>query len=244
MKIRNSGSQPVLAIPALEPGESSKTRGTVHCSSVRPRNSLRLLLMLFSKNFQGEILSDFERSLVVVGWENVVSKAQLDLNFSDTYYREIIVLDRWITRLKRAPRKNLSFILHYKDYDLVYSRESIKGFLNKLNVHPEERKLYFVESVCKDNSIPTRLLPLPRYIGVGYKDKGSSRVPYLDGSPRWQELAVSLEVANFPSGKRGTELTSYALRSIPEDLFFSKTPEFVEYSWSRPHHTTEQVRCL
>lgn len=244
MKISNSGSQPVLAIPAIEPGESSKTRGTVHCSSVRPRNSLRLLLMLFSKNFQGEILSDFERSLVVLGWENIVSKAQLDLNFSDTYYREIIVLDIWISSLKRAPRKNLSLILDYKDYDLVYSRESIKGFLNKLNVHKEERRLYFVETIYKDISIPTRLLPLPRYIGVGYKDKGSSRIPHLDASPRWQELAMSLEVTNFPSGKRGTEVTVYSLKSVSEDVFFSKSPEVVEFAWTRQPVLHQQLRCL
>lgn len=28
-----------------------------------------------------------------------------------------------------------------------------------------------------------------RYIGVGYKDKGTRRVPELDGSPRWQDVA-------------------------------------------------------
>jgi hypothetical protein len=31
-----------------------------------------------------------------------------------------------------------------------------------------------------------------RYIGVGYKDKGSRRFPELDGSPSWQEVATTL----------------------------------------------------
>lgn len=32
-------------------------------------------------------------------------------------------------------------------------------------------------------------LPPPRYIGVGYKDKGTARDPAWDGSPRWQDVA-------------------------------------------------------
>lgn len=31
-------------------------------------------------------------------------------------------------------------------------------------------------------------LPAKRFIGVGYKDKGSRREPSFDGSPRWQEI--------------------------------------------------------
>jgi hypothetical protein len=31
-----------------------------------------------------------------------------------------------------------------------------------------------------------------RYIGVGYKDKGSRRIPELDGSPSWQRVATVL----------------------------------------------------
>lgn len=33
-------------------------------------------------------------------------------------------------------------------------------------------------------------LPPKRYIGVGYKDKGSRRDPAWDGNPRWQEVAA------------------------------------------------------
>jgi hypothetical protein len=42
----------------------------------------------------------------------------------------------------------------------------------------------------KESWIPPKRVE--RYIGVGYKDKGSRRFPNLDGSPSWQEVATTL----------------------------------------------------
>jgi hypothetical protein len=36
----------------------------------------------------------------------------------------------------------------------------------------------------------TKTLSPAAYIGVGYRDKGSARIPHLDGSPTWQEVAM------------------------------------------------------
>ena len=233
MKISNSGSQPVLAIPSVLPGESSTRNGTVNCDRVRPRNSLVLLKMLFSKHFCGNILSDFERMLVILSWENVVSKAQRDISFSGSYYREIVTLDKWIHSLAKNPKQKVSLTLDYQEYDLVYSEMSFKGFFNKLNTDPEERNRYFVEKRYHDQSVPTRELPLPRYIGVGYKDKGSSRIPHLDASPSWQELTMSLEISEYPGGKSGTYYLSYTLQSVREVIFFKRSKELEEMVWTR-----------
>ena len=233
MKIRNSGSQPVLAVPSVFPGEVSTLNGTVSCDRVRPRNSVVLLRMLFSKHFGGNILSDFERLLVLISWENVVSKAQRDIGFSSSWYREILVLDQWIVSLKKHPKRKISLTIDSKDYDLVYSEMSYKGFFNKLNNNLEERQRYFVEKRYHDKSVPTRELPLPRYIGVGYKDKGSSRIPHLDASPSWQELTMSLVVSEFPGGKSGTNYLSYYLQSVKEVVFFNHQKELVEFVWTR-----------
>jgi hypothetical protein len=37
-----------------------------------------------------------------------------------------------------------------------------------------------------------RAVPPKRFIGVGYKDKGSRRDPAFDGTPSWQETAQYL----------------------------------------------------
>jgi hypothetical protein len=46
--------------------------------------------------------------------------------------------------------------------------------------------------------VPPAKLPPPRFIGVGYKDKGSRRNPALDGSPRWQDVASRIPTSNTP----------------------------------------------
>jgi len=33
-------------------------------------------------------------------------------------------------------------------------------------------------------------LPPVKYIGKGYTDKGTARIPHLDGSPTWQDIAM------------------------------------------------------
>jgi len=43
----------------------------------------------------------------------------------------------------------------------------------------------------KSTGIPNKELPLKPYIGVGYRDKGTYRDPAFDGSPSWQEVAIS-----------------------------------------------------
>jgi hypothetical protein len=41
-------------------------------------------------------------------------------------------------------------------------------------------------------------LPPPRFIGVGYKDKGHRRDPAFDGSPRWQDIAGRISTTDTP----------------------------------------------
>lgn len=232
--IRNSGSQPVLVVPSLEnPGTNNRRPVTVTCTRVRPRNSLVLLKMLFSRNFDGNILSDFERMLVILSWENVISKVKHDPSFSGSYFREVITLDHWIKSLTKNPKTYISHTLDYQDYDLVYTRDAQKGFFNKLNTIEEERNQYFRISEVYDKSVPTRELPVPRFIGVGYKDKGSSRIPCLDGSHSWQELAVSLEVSHYPGGKSGTNFVSVALISVKEVIHLPKNERTVEFFYTR-----------
>lgn len=45
----------------------------------------------------------------------------------------------------------------------------------------------------KESGVETKKLPQQRYIGIGYRDKGTAKNPAEDGSPSWQEVAVSAE---------------------------------------------------
>lgn len=56
-------------------------------------------------------------------------------------------------------------------------------------------KMRFDSSVVLITSKPlgvsTKTLPPERYIGIGYRDKGTAKNPAVDGSPSWQEIAQS-----------------------------------------------------
>jgi hypothetical protein len=48
----------------------------------------------------------------------------------------------------------------------------------------------FIQIVAnKSPGVPNRSIPPIGYIGKGYRDKGTARKPWLDGSPTWQEVA-------------------------------------------------------
>lgn len=56
-------------------------------------------------------------------------------------------------------------------------------------------KMKFDSSVIltspKPSGVLNKTLPAERYIGIGYRDKGTAKNPALDGSPSWQEVAQS-----------------------------------------------------
>jgi hypothetical protein len=69
-------------------------------------------------------------------------------------------------------------------------------------------------------------LPPPRFIGVGYKDKGHRRDPALDGTPRWQDIAGRIPTTDTPqmetsdfSGFTEKETEKFAFN--PKDFYSS-----------------------
>jgi hypothetical protein len=64
---------------------------------------------------------------------------------------------------------------------LIMTPESYFGMRGNRNI----RKSFVIQ--FEDSRLPLRI-PSERYIGVGYKDKGTCRDPSLDASPSWQEV--------------------------------------------------------
>lgn len=52
-------------------------------------------------------------------------------------------------------------------------------------------KSYFSVHPMKSQGIPLKEIKPKGYIGKGYTDKGTARNPAKDGSPSWQEVAMS-----------------------------------------------------
>lgn len=65
--------------------------------------------------------------------------------------------------------------------------------------------------VLNDTLVPKKIPP-KRFIGVGYKDKGSRRDPAYDGSPSWQEVA-----SYFANLERESEELDSSILSLPDE---------------------------
>lgn len=68
--------------------------------------------------------------------------------------------------------------------------------------------------ILSDTLVP-KPIPPKRFIGVGYKDKGTRRDPAWDGTPRWQETATY-----FANLEREAEELDSSISESQEDFDF------------------------
>lgn len=103
--------------------------------------------------------------------------------------------------------EGLSIILKNLNFSTNFEFPKLISLKNRINVELEDFKIptrnyqsfksrfegtYHIV-FSKPQGIPTKNLPPVRYIGVGYKDKGSATKPEFDGSPNWKDIASSAE---------------------------------------------------
>lgn len=71
-------------------------------------------------------------------------------------------------------------------------RSSLPEFVypirNMADIELKVRKSFYTRPY-KEAGILTKHLPPKRFIGIGYRDKGTAKDPAEDASPRWQEVA-------------------------------------------------------
>lgn len=109
--------------------------------------------------------------------------------------------------------KSLSFLLTNSRISESLTRQRMFNFIKKLRTSLTDdwfiplRNIPLVEYHMKSayKIVPTKLpgvpqkqLPPKRWIGVGYRDKGTLRNSAKDGSPSWQEVAMSIKVMDLP----------------------------------------------
>jgi hypothetical protein len=98
----------------------------------------------------------------------------------------------------RKSGKLLSLVSQNLVFPMVIKQKPSETYLSQ-NEIPTRRQYYGLKGqrdlrnsfrlILNDTIIHPKI-PDERYIGVGYKDKGSRRQPNLDGSPSWQEVAT------------------------------------------------------
>lgn len=80
--------------------------------------------------------------------------------------------------------------------DLILGPHQFYGLLGSKDVQ------FFLKDVRSFAVLEKKKYPPQRFIGVGYKDKGSKRMLNLDGSPDWKEV-----LSNHPTLRNRIEVT-------------------------------------
>jgi hypothetical protein len=72
-------------------------------------------------------------------------------------------------------------------------KSNLEGFYyprrNTLNQYRLCKGLFNVRAAAPQGRLVSQLPP-QAYIGKGYRDKGTAKIPAEDGSPSWQEVAA------------------------------------------------------
>jgi len=119
-------------------------------------------------------------------------KAEKDPHFNEKFGEALAQLTKLLKETRFSPTSFQSTLRGLS----MRIKENLEHFLiPSRNLNGVERHLKGKYHILpsKEGGVPKKQLPPPRYIGVGYKDKGHRRDPAYDGRPSWQEVAMRLK---------------------------------------------------
>ena len=149
----------------------------------KPRDGFLILRFLVTKLYsRREKLTDREEFLLF-GTVEYFRSLRIDENQK---FRQNVKL--------LALQQSVQIFLKIRDQELPkYMKERLKILLPQCQLSPRAflglKKGFINRFFKRDNPNLRRKLPDPRYIGVGYRDKGATSVLSFDGSPHWKEIA-------------------------------------------------------
>lgn len=84
-----------------------------------------------------------------------------------------------------------------------------RKFLHQPNAYFGRKKFFNVKNfVVRKNRKLQRSPPPQRFIGVGYRDKGTCQIKHYDGTPSWQDVATSESIrSQYHSSGKGANWT-------------------------------------
>lgn len=133
----------------------------------------------------GDLTAFFENQLYL---ENL---AERDPSFRKSYRRDLESISNYLKAFRIRTVEDLPKLANsLQKYIKValanfhYPKRNYKNQLKRYKQFVEYRPLYNSEG------IPTSQLPPVKYIGKGYTDQGTAKIPSYDGSPSWQDIAT------------------------------------------------------
>ena len=173
--------------PEYEPGIFSSSKTVVIGKKVRRITLLRYLVSKVVYNLESIELRDV--LAVYSCLIDVQSLSERDPTFNQKFGSTLEVLAKLLkgvkfTKLDEKNLKKLRKALVNTPENFLYPKRNLAQIKAKVGGT-------YSLSLLKSSGIETRKLPPKLYIGKGYSDKGTARDPAIDGSPRWQDVAMS-----------------------------------------------------
>lgn len=150
---------------------------------------ITLLRNLIAKSwYDAEGLAPHEIVAVWELYEICLKKSSVDPSFSKKYHQWLITVGKFIRKHfdgKTLPLKltESAFQPYNNLVPFLPSKQAYFGYKND----PRMREAF--KFLVKDSDDLNKKFPPSRYVGVGYRDKGTRSNPSFDGSPHWKEVA-------------------------------------------------------
>jgi hypothetical protein len=152
-------------------------------------NNLRIVLTMFR-----ELDEDLSWIDVLALYE-ILIRIERDLlgitSFVEKYGKLLKSLSTFLVNVDAlSPNRPSKFL---KAFQLVLKGLPDSFFIQKRNLREQKSRYREVIKLITitPEGIKLKFLPPKAFIGIGYRDKGARRKPEIDGSPAWQEVAMS-----------------------------------------------------
>jgi hypothetical protein len=138
-------------------------------------------------------------------------KSQTDEQFHEKYHLWLNTIDTFIEKLSQFK----VFPIRLGQIDKLNLEKALVPFLPSSRAYfgyKKQPRIYDSYRILLRNPLKApKKLPSKRYIGVGYRDKGSLKNTAIDGSPHWKEVAAD----SYEKDRRKEEINN-AIRNIDE----------------------------
>jgi len=168
---------------------------------------IQSISVVIGKSVKRISLQRFIVSKIVYETEKISSRDVFTLYQNQIWLQDKVYREKEFKSKFGKSLEDLAIILKNLNFSHNFSQDKLKNLKSRIKTElddfliPSRNYQSFktrFEGVyhiifSKPQGIPTKNLPPVRYIGVGYKDKGSASKPEFDGSPNWKEIASSAE---------------------------------------------------
>jgi hypothetical protein len=187
---------------------------------------ITLLRNLIAKSwYDAEGLAPHEIVAVWELYEICLRKSTVDPSFSNKYHQWLITVGKFL-------RKNMDG----KTVPLKLTESAFQPFNNLVPFLPSKQAYFGYKNdprmreafkfLVKDADDLNKKFPPSRYVGVGYRDKGTRSNPSFDGSPHWKEVAGHHGPIKKTEQHDGTSTGEY---NQDADASFRRTIEEAEH---------------